>query len=238
MSLPVAILSGGMAKRLMPLTEKIPKALIDINGEPFIMHQLRLLRSQNINSVVICAGYLGEMIQDFVGDGKELDMQVEYSFDGQLPLGTGGALQKALPLLDKSFFVLYGDSYLGCDFKAVEDAFTVCEKKGLMTVFHNAGQWDNSNILFLKDRIVCYDKLKPTTEMHYIDYGLGVLNKKAFLEFADKKSFDLSLVYQKLIANKQLAGFEVKQRFFEIGSPAGLEETRAHLSKFGNTNKI
>src|SRR5262245_45541388 len=122
LGLPVAILAGGLATRLLPLTTTIPKALVEVNGEPFIAHQLRLLRANGITRVVVCAGYLGEMIQGCVGDGEELGMQVRFAFDGPRLLGTAGALKQALPLLGEAFFVLYGDSYLPCDYRAVQTA--------------------------------------------------------------------------------------------------------------------
>src|SRR5579872_5855079 len=137
--LPVAILAGGLATRLRPLTDKIPKALVDVNGEPFIAHQLRLLASRGIPRVVLCLGYRGEMVRDFVGDGWEFGLQVNYSFDGPELRGTAGAIHQALPLLGDSFFVLYGDSYLPCDYAAVEQAFLTSGKTALMTVFCNEG---------------------------------------------------------------------------------------------------
>src|SRR5258708_1931944 len=112
--LPIAILAGGLATRLRPITETIPKALVEIAGEPFLAHQLHLLRANGYERVVMCVGYLGEMVRDFAGDGSQFGMQVEYSFDGEALLGTAGALRKALPLLADDFSVIYGDSYLPC----------------------------------------------------------------------------------------------------------------------------
>ena len=231
MSLPVAILAGGMATRLMPITEKIPKALIDINGVPFIFHQLRLLRSKGIVRVVICAGYLGEMIQDFVGDGRRFDIQVEYSFDGGRLLGTGGAVKKALALLDESFFVLYGDSYLPCDYEEVQAAFEGSEKKALMTVFHNEGAWDTSNVEFKNGQILAYEKQRLTPRMRHIDYGLGVFQREAFATVPEDMPYDLADLYQFLLEKGELAAFEVMERFYEIGSIAGLEELKSHLAR-------
>ena len=230
MSLPVAILAGGMATRLMPITEKIPKALIDINGVPFIFHQLRLLRSKGIVRVVICAGYLGEMIQDFVGDGRRFDIQVEYSFDGGRLLGTGGAVKKALALLDESFFVLYGDSYLPCDYEEVQAAFEGSEKKALMTVFHNEGAWDTSNVEFKNGQILAYEKQRLTPRMRHIDYGLGVFQREAFATIPENTPYDLADLYQFLLGKGELAAFEVMERFYEIGSIEGLEELKSHLA--------
>src|SRR5882762_5153238 len=139
---PVAILAGGLATRLRPLTEKIPKALLPVAGKPILAHQLRLLQSQGIRRVVLCAGYLGEMIEHDFGDGRDWGVKLEYSFDGPVLLGTGGALQRALPLLGEKFFVLYGDSYLPIEFAPVADCFERSGKLGLMTVFHNQDRFD------------------------------------------------------------------------------------------------
>src|SRR5207244_3464170 len=143
--LPVAILAGGVAMRLRPLTQTIPKALIDMNGEPFITHQLRLLRANGIERVIVCTDYLDEMIQSYIGDGVQFGLQVGFSFDSPRLLGTDGAIKKALPLLGDAFFVLYGDSYLPCDYRAVQNEFEGRGRLALMTVFRNDGRWEDRN---------------------------------------------------------------------------------------------
>jgi NDP-sugar pyrophosphorylase family protein len=164
MSLPAAILAGGVARRLRPLTENIPKALIEINGKPFLAHQLELLNEAGINEVVICAWHQGEQIRAYTGDGSRFGVKVSYSFDGEQPLGTGGALKKALPYLGDSFFILYGDSYLPCDYNMVEKAFNISKKDGLMTVHHNQDLGDRSNVQFENGKILEYDKFNRTPQ--------------------------------------------------------------------------
>ncbi len=228
--LPVAaILAGGLATRLRPITEKIPKALVEVAHKPFIIHQLALLRSKGISRVVICAGYLGEQIIDVIGHGESLGLQVEYSFDGPKLLGTGGALKRASSLLDDEFFVLYGDSYLDCDYQATYDAFCQEHKLGLMTVFRNEGQWDTSNVVFSDGKILAYDKVNLSSDMKYLDYGLGIFSKQVLAQIPEHKPYDLALLYQRLLQQKTLAGYEITQRFYEIGSHQGLEETDAYI---------
>lgn len=169
---PVALVAGGLATRLRPLTEKIPKALVEVNGQPFIAHQLRLLRSQGIDRVVVCTGYLGEMIEAFAGDGRAFGLRVEYSPDGPGLRGTAGAVRNALDRLGDRFFVVYGDSYLECDYADVARRFDDSGKLGLMTVFRNEGQWDASNVEYAGGRILAYDKQQRTGRMQYIDWGL------------------------------------------------------------------
>ncbi len=226
---PVAILAGGLATRLKPVTEKIPKSLVDINGEPFIAHQLRLLSRNGVERAVVCAGFLGEMIQQTIGEGNKYGVRVDYSFDYPKLLGTSGAVKKALPLLGERFFTLYGDSYLPCDYRAVQAAFDKSGKKALMTVFRNDGQWDTSNVEFADGRIAAYDKLERTPRMKFIDYGLGVFARAAFSKVPEDEPFDLAAMYQQLLQRGELSGFEVRQRFYEIGSFKGIDETRQFL---------
>lgn len=229
---PAVILAGGLATRLRPLTETIPKALVEINGEPFIAHQLRLLRKQGITDVILCIGYRSEMITEYVGDGQKFNINVTYVQDGPQLLGTGGAIKNALKEINApSFFVVYGDSYLPCDYLAVQEFFINTDKLGLMTVYHNENKWDTSNIEFLNQEIVAYDKKNQTPQMKYIDYGLGILTKKSFELVQEKEAFDLSFLYQLLLEKKRLAAYEIKERFYEAGSFTGIEELEYHLSQ-------
>lgn len=231
--LPVAILAGGLATRLRPITETIPKALVDVAGEPFIFHQLRYLHAQGIRDVVLCIGYLGEMIQSVVGDGARFGLKVTYSPDGPVLLGTGGALRQALPLLGKEFFVLYGDSFLPVEFAPVEKTFFASSKAALMTVLKNGDRWDKSNVLFSAGILLEYNKQAPQPKMAHIDYGLAVISSHVLDDFAAGDAFDLAEVYHDLSLQGQLAGCEVHERFYEIGSHAGLKETETYFLKKG-----
>jgi NDP-sugar pyrophosphorylase family protein len=226
---PAAILAGGLATRLRPLTDDVPKAMIDVDGQPFVAHQLRLLRSRGIARVVLCLGYKGSMVESFVGDGTAFGLEVAYSHDGPRLLGTAGALKRALPLLGDAFFVLYGDSYLPCDYGSAWDTFRRSGRFALMTVFRNDGRWDTSNVEYRDGRIVAYSKSERTGRMHHIDYGLGVLSGPAFADVPADEPYDLARLYAGLLARGQLAAHEVGERFYEVGSFAGLEEMRALL---------
>jgi NDP-sugar pyrophosphorylase family protein len=233
-TLPVAILAGGLATRLGPIVADTPKSLVNVGGRPFIFHQLELLRKNGITQVVVCTGHLGTKIQQVVGDGSAHGLRVDYSFDGPILLGTGGAIKKAVPLLGQEFFVLYGDSYLDIDYRAVSDAFHRSGKLGLMTVFKNEGRWDRSNVQVERGNVLAYDKKNPTPDMAYIDYGLGALKSAAFDQVPAGQPYDLADVYAGLVKRGELAGFEVTQRFYEVGSLAGLEETNAYLTNKSN----
>jgi NDP-sugar pyrophosphorylase family protein len=231
----VAILAGGLATRLHPITQTVPKSLLDVNGEPFIAHQLKLLKSNGIQRVVLCVGHLGEQIERAIGDGLSLGLQVDYSFDGPALLGTAGAIRKALPKLGERFFVMYGDSYLPCDYAAIARNFESADVLGMMTVFRNEGKWDTSNVEFEaggseQGKILAYSKTNRTPRMHHIDYGLGVFRAEAFKNLPAGKPCDLTQLYSDLLEHNQLAAFEVRERFYEIGSPAGLQETAEFLA--------
>ncbi len=225
----IALLAGGLATRLRPITTTIPKSMVPVADRPFLAHQLENLARQGITEVVICSGYLGEQIQEYIQDGSEFGCRVQYSFDGDKLLGTGGALRKALPLLGDEFLVMYGDSYLTAPIPPIWKEFLRSGKPALMTVFRNGDKWDKSNIEFLDGVIIDYDKVAPTARMEHIDYGLGCLKAEVFSAWSEDTAFDLASVYGQLVKQQQVAGYEVKERFYEIGSPAGLAETDALL---------
>lgn len=227
---PVAVLVGGRGTRLQSLTEGMPKALIDVAGRPFIDHQLDLLSRKGIRRVVLCTGYRGEKIAAHVGDGARFGLRVVSSRDGDQLLGTGGAIRKAAPLLGELFAVLYGDAYLDIDYRAVCDFFQSRTETGVMTVFRNENRWDTSNVQYEGGRVLRYDKRHPTPDMAYIDYGLGFFRRAALDWLPEGTSADLADLYRRLVEAGDLIGYEVHTRFYEIGSPAGLEETRRYLS--------
>ena len=227
--LSVAILMGGLGTRLGPEAAMLPKALVDVNGQPFLARQLRLLAGQGFHRAVLCVGHLGDQIEAAIGDGSAFGLSVEYSRDGARSLGTAGAIHAALGRLGGAFFTLYGDSYLECDMAAVQAAFEASGKKGLMTVYRNEGRYGASNVEYADGRILAYDKKNPAPAMKHIDYGAGVFKGSAFAALERGVPADLADVFRDLLARGELAAYETATRFYEIGSPEGLEETRRHL---------
>jgi NDP-sugar pyrophosphorylase family protein len=230
LEIPVAILAGGLATRLRPVTESIPKSLIVLAGKPFLSHQLELLHSRGIRHAVLCVGHLGDMIRSTFGN-EAFGIQLDYSFDGPNLLGTGGAIKRALPWLGEEFFVLYGDSYLPIDYQPVAEFFRRSRKLGCMTVYRNEGRYDTSNVVFAENEIKVYDKKNRVPQMRHIDYGLSLFQAAAFDAFPADQPFDLADVMSQLVRAGQLAGFEVHERFYEIGSPIGLAELEAFFAK-------
>ncbi len=232
-TIPVALLAGGLATRLRPITEKIPKALVDIDGKPFIDHQLALLHRNGIRRVVMCLGYRGEMVEAHCGDGSRYGMELKYSFDGEKLMGTGGALKRAAGLLGDVFWVMYGDSYMDIDYPAVLRFFDASGAQGLMTVLRNGNRWDKSNVVFQNHTLLKYDKRNTTPDRDYIDYGVGILTRAALSEVPGDRPFDLAELYTRMVAERRMVGYEVTNRFYEIGTPAALEEARQYLATVG-----
>lgn len=227
---PVAILAGGLATRMRPLTAQVPKSMLTVAGEPFIAHQLRLLAREGAVRVIVCLGHLGDQVEAFVGDGRAFGLQVVCSRDGERLLGTGGGLRNALPLLGDRFLVLYGDSYLDIAFGPVADAFVASGKPALMTIFCNEGQWDQSNVKRLADGTILYDKRSDDPAMRHIDYGLGGIAAATLAAWPADAPFDLADVYHELSRRGDLAAHEIFIRFHEIGTPDGLAETEQYLT--------
>jgi NDP-sugar pyrophosphorylase family protein len=229
--LTVAVLAGGLATRLGQLTEKMPKSLLRVAGRPFIHWQLGLLAQQGVTEAVLCVGHLGEQIRSAVGDGTGFGITVRYSFDGRTLLGTGGALKRALPMLGTAFFVLYGDSYVPCSFAAVQAAYEASDAPALITVFCNQGRWDESNVSFHGGRIVEYHKGAPRhAGMAHVDFGLGIVSAQSLETYPSGAAFDLADLYRELSLRSELAGLEVTDRFYEIGSLQGIEATERYLT--------
>jgi NDP-sugar pyrophosphorylase family protein len=229
-SVPVALLVGGMATRLRPITETIPKAMVEVAGRPFIDHQLDLLRRNGIRRVVMCLGYRGQQLERHVGDGSARGMQIRYAYDGEKLMGTGGAIRRALDLLGDVFWVMYGDSYMDIDYAAVLDHFARSGADALMTVLRNGNRWDTSNVVFRDGKLLRYDKKNRTPDMDYIDYGVALLRRGAAGRIPTDRPFDLAELYTSLVAEGRMIGYEVTNRFYEIGTPAALEEAGRYLA--------
>lgn len=213
---------------MRPLTELVPKSLLDVNGEPFLSHQLRLIRSKGIEKVVLSVGHFGAKIEKFVGDGSRWGLDILCVHDGERLLGTGGAVQAALGHLGAEFWILYGDSYLDIDYSAVLKAYRSGSAPAMMTVYRNRGRLDVSNVSFDASRIVRYDKKAPSHDMEYIDYGL-TLTAASVWSKSRTPPWDMSELMSELAIEGRLGGFEVTQRFYEVGSMAGLAELNVHL---------
>jgi NDP-sugar pyrophosphorylase family protein len=226
----LCILAGGLGTRLGELARDVPKPLIEVAGEPFLWHQLRLLAAHGASEVVLCVGYRGELIERSVG-AERFGLRIAYSHDGPDLDGTLGAIRRARELLGERFLVLYGDSYLRIDYPAVAAAWQASGLPAMMSVLRNEGRWDTSNATYADGRVLAYDKRAPHPEMRWIDYGLSGLEQKA-LDLAPHGAPDLASLFHVLASRRLLYGIEAAERFYEIGTPSSLAETDAFL-RFG-----
>jgi MurNAc alpha-1-phosphate uridylyltransferase len=224
---PVCILAGGLGTRLGERVRDIPKPLVEVAGEPFLWHQLRLLAARGASEVVLCVGHLGEQIEASVG-AERCGLHIAYSHDGPALDGTLGAIRRARDLLGERFLVLYGDTYLRLDYAAAARAWLRSGLPATMTVLHNEGRWDTSNATYVDGRVLAYDKRSPRADMRWIDYGLSGLERST-LDLAPAGAHDLADLFHKLAGAGQLHGFEATERFFEIGTPEALAQTDAFL---------
>lgn len=229
--LPIAILAGGLATRIKPISNAVPKSLVDINGQPFLEWQLQLLEKNNCERVVICASHKSEMIESFIESRPKSNLEILFSLDGDKQLGTGGAIIKARELLGKSFLVIYGDSYLPVDFNEISQYFLKSNKPALMTVVRNDFKSDPSNVIFENGYIQKYDKYNPAEGMYHIDFGLNAFKSNALNNYPSNEYIDLSSIQMTLATRKELVGFQVSQRYYEVGSLEGIEIFRKYMKE-------
>jgi len=225
----VVILAGGLATRLRPITEKIPKSLIEIQGKPFLEYQINLLKADGVKDILLCLGYLGEQIEERFGNGSKYGVNIKYIYDGKKLLGTAGALKKANKLLQEEFFLMYGDSYLPLNYLNIMSWYKKNDKLGLMVVFKNHDQYDKSNVSVEGNLVKSYSKINKMPDMVYIDYGASILKKDTLSFIPEDEIFPLENLFIHLIAQRQLLAYEVTERFYEIGSVKGIDEFRRYI---------
>lgn len=220
----VAILAGGLATRLRPITETLPKSMVEIEGKPFLHYQIEFLKRNGVTDLVLCVGYLSEQIEHYFGDGHKWGVSIRYVHDGKTLLGTAGALKRSADNLDNEFFVMYGDSYVFLDFKDVNTKFMQSGKPALMVVYRNDNRYDMSNVAVDNGLVTRYDKKNSNGDLVFIDYGVLLFSKKVLDMIPGNQVYPLEKVVTDLIQQKELAVYETKNRFYEIGSHTGLDE--------------
>jgi MurNAc alpha-1-phosphate uridylyltransferase len=231
------IVAGGLGTRMRALSQgDLPKALLPVLGRPFVNHQLELLASRGVEDVVFCIGYGGAALQRHVGSGAQFGLAVRYVDEGDDLRGTAGALRLALDagVLDEAFTVLYGDSYLPIELEPVWQAFSAGGFPALMTVYRNENRWDESNAVLAGDRVVLYDKQRRhprRADCRWIDYGLSVLQAELVEQRVPPAEVaDLADLFHSLSLEGKLGGLEVEERFYEVGSPEGLNDLERYLA--------
>ena len=225
-SFDAILLCGGKGTRVSRYTKHVPKCLIDINGKPFLYHQLKFLKKNNIKKVIISSGYLSKKIKDYLKkDIRFINFKIKE--DGKKLLGTGGAVLKSLNFLKKNFFVIYGDSYLRFRLKELKKD----KKLPTMAIFKNYNKYDKSNVEIKKYEFIHYHEKKNRNKCKFIDYGVSYLNKDIFKNYKKNKKFDLSALFQDISKKNMLKGHIVKKRFYEIGSYKGIKDLKKFIKK-------
>jgi NDP-sugar pyrophosphorylase family protein len=221
------ILAGGLGTRLRPLTDKVPKAMIPVQGRPFLEYQLAYLAEHGADDIVLCVGHLGRQIRDHLGDGRRFGVRIRYGDEGECLLGTAGAIKGVITMLRDAFFVVYGDSYAPVEFADVMAYFQRHDRPGLMVVLRNEDRWDRSNVVVRDNLVAVYDKQRKHPGMDYIDYGVSVFRRKAFAVIPPGVAADLAVVHRHLVDRRELLAYETTRRFYQIGTPEGLAEFEA-----------
>jgi len=225
----IVIICGGLATRLGELTKNIPKSMMDVDGKPFLQHQIENLKKHGFDEFILCVGYLSKKIKNYFGNGEKFEVKIKYSYDGEKPLGPIGAIKNAEDLLDEDFFILYGDSYLTVDYKKAYSKYKKCKKPACMVVYKNYNKYDKSNLIIKNNLVVGYGEDARTKDMVYVDYGTSILSKKTLDLIPENTMFSTGEFFSKLIENKELCAFEAKKRFYHIGNPEALEELRKYI---------
>lgn len=240
------ILAGGLATRMRPRTLTTPKFLLEVGGRPFAAWLLERLAARGYENVVLCIGHMGQHIRDYVGDGSSFALSVTYSDEGQILLGTAGALRRAVDLLEPSFLVTYGDSFLPFDYAApLRELRAFADADGVMAVFKNEGRWDTSNTSIRRDAegnlwVSRYEKYRPELAKgdeapDYIDYGAMALRRDVIEKIPADTAFGLDGIQMELASSGRLRAHLAKDRFYEIGSEAGLAELETLMKTRAST---
>lgn len=230
MVLQAVILVGGLGTRLAPLTRSVPKPMVMVAGKPFLEHEMRLLKRAGIADFVLCVGHLGEQVEAHFGDGRELGVRVRYSYDGPRLLGPAGALKKAEPLLEERFFVTYGDAYLRTDYGAMMEALAQSGRLAVMAVYENRNRYGRSDVEVSGGRVVRYDKSGTGAQMEWVNFGVSALTRRALALVPEGRECGEEEFYGQLIRRGELLAFPVRERFYEIGTPASLREFERFIS--------
>jgi NDP-sugar pyrophosphorylase family protein len=236
MILTCLVLAGGLGTRMADFTKSIPKILIPVGGRPFLHHQLDLLEQQGFSKIVLSLGYLGTMVVEELERHSHPGLQISFIFDGDFPLGTGGAARKACEngILDQFFFITYGDSYLPFNPQAMVSEFNAQKYEAIMALYTNSENLDRNNARISEDFTVTYMKNVSNPEefgLNVIDFGISYVSRESILRVVPSNtSYDLAQYFQEVSTEKRLQGLISKQRFYEIGSYAGRDELEIHLS--------
>ena len=227
----LVILAGGLATRIRPITNNKAKALIEINGKPFIYWQLKYYIKQGVKNFVFLLGFKGEEIEGYIKKNNYFNVNISFYYDGNQLRGTGGSILQSINKFPENFFVLYGDTLLQIDLNDMYNFYDKNNHQITMSIYKNKSMYDKSNVQKLSHNKITYNKDNLQNDMSYIDYGISILNKKIFISNTDKTLTDLSSFYKGISSKNKLFGYEVFKRFYEIGSFEGIKQTQSFVKE-------
>ncbi len=234
------VLAGGLGTRMESITGGAPKALLPIGPKLFIDWQLMWLKKIGISDVILALGHGSQSIVDYIEkvQSDKAYPQVNYSFDGDKLLGTGGAIKRAAKLLSPNFYVTYGDTIVFLNAKDMAKEHNASGKAMTLAIIQNRNQGDASNVRLVNGEVY-YDKFNRTADMDYIDYGMSIVNKDYFMKNTPEGAFDYATFTNNACKAKQVQGYFVKTLFQEIGSPSGYKSFTDTLKKVDfNLNQL
>ncbi len=218
------ILCGGLGTRLRPITNEIPKCMVEIDKNlklPFLDYLIDNLSSQGIKDLILCCGYKREHIMNYFRDGSEHNVDIQYSIETE-PLGTAGAIRNASQLLDREFYILNGDTFIDYPLQQLSDNFKICDKIGIMLVYDNRWHKVASNNVLLDDTQILSYMIYPASYLNGVDTGVGIWSKD-LLEYIPEGNVPMADVYYKLVKERQLSGLMTDRRYYDIGTPERLK---------------
>jgi NDP-sugar pyrophosphorylase family protein len=226
MTAPVVVLAGGLGTRVASLTgDRLPKALLDVAGRPFLEHKFDELAAHGVTEVFLLVGHRAGAVTDYLRMHPPSGLAAHCISDGPRLLGTGGAIRNALDVLPDQFWVTYGDTILDAPMADIERSWRSSGLESLMTVLHNADAEQPSNASIADGLVIAYSKRDPPGTHEYIDYGLMLFRRRAFAGFEAGVPFDLADVIAAQIERRQMAAAVVTSWFHDIGTPDSLLRT-------------
>jgi mannose-1-phosphate guanylyltransferase len=226
------ILAGGFGKRLKPITDNVPKPMIEILDKPIIEWQIQLLAKNNIREIIICVGYLKEQIIDHIASGNRFNVKVAYTVEEE-PLGTGGALKNTYSLLKdekEGFFMINGDILTNIDFKILADK----NKTNTLAVVPLNSPY--GIVDFDEQLNVTGFKEKPHIQDKWINAGIYFFNEDVFNYLPDKGNIETTALPE--MANQQkLKAKKFENSFWKsIDSHKDIEESSKELAKISSAD--
>ncbi len=219
------ILCGGLGKRLMPLTKKLPKPMVKINNKPFLEYIINLLKDNGITEILILGGYKYEKITRYFEDGSKFGVNIKYSI-GPIELDTGERVYNAKKELKRYFFLLYSDNLLSVNFNKIYENFS---KKNDITFLLKKKK--SGNFLIHNNKIKKYS-LKRSKNNNFVELGFAIIKSKSLINFFKKnKKYSINDFYLNCFKRKSFSYSVHEDIYCSIGDKIRFLQTKKFLTK-------